>query len=323
MNSSSRAIGAALLTGSILLAGCATKPVWEHPTLAGRPNAADAAILAQAECDAYAAGRAPKPSSPVYMPVPAPTTYSTTGTYQNYGNTGSYTATTVARPNPASSFANGFNTGAAFGAAFAQAQAEKRARDISAACMRSLGWVDTSTPEGKAKFQQPTQAVAVAKQTTATQQIMTPETTNSAWLESMDYVKSYESVTNFETETVDGTKISVGSFDSPVFPLSSMIGKITEFINNPPKKMEDGALLSVMIIFDAIDCNTQKSAIMATFTMREGQEPKFIKYRTLEFETPESKSEQNDIKTYCAGHLGKRAAPELLPKGFVPAEAGR
>jgi len=140
-----------------ILAGCAIGPTekWENPKYAGNPNAADIGILELEECNAYASGRAPRHAGPIFMPAPQPTSYTTTGSYQRYGNIGgSYTATTTANNTAATSFATGFNTGSALGAAIMQAHAEKRMHTISAACMRMKGWIDVSTEEGKTRFQQ-------------------------------------------------------------------------------------------------------------------------------------------------------------------------
>lgn len=160
-----RAIGLAALAA--VVSGCATtKEQWNHPGLAGRADAADHALLASAECNAYAAGLAPVPTEPVFMPIPAPTSYTTYGTYQRYGSGGTYSGTISANSGFASGFAAGSNMGAALGAAIVQAQEKERTREVSAACMRMQGWIDAGTEEGKLKLQQAVGASAMTGATT-------------------------------------------------------------------------------------------------------------------------------------------------------------
>lgn len=156
-----RAIGLAALAA--VVSGCATtKEQWNHPGLVGRTDVADHALLASAECNAYAAGLAPLPPAPVFMPVPAPTSY----TYQSYGSGGRYSGTITANSGFASGFAAGSNMGAALGAAIVQAQEKERTREVSAACMRMQGWIDAGTEEGKLKLQQAVGASAMTGATT-------------------------------------------------------------------------------------------------------------------------------------------------------------
>ena len=136
----------------LALTGCATKAKWEHPQLAKSSNAEDVATMALAECESYAAGRTPMPMTMPYMPVPAPTTYGTTGTYTQYGNYGTFQSTTTTN-SIASSYAAGANMGANIANAYLMAAAAERQKKLTGACMRSLGWVDRSTPEGEQKLQ--------------------------------------------------------------------------------------------------------------------------------------------------------------------------
>jgi len=59
-----------LLAGVLVLAGCATTAKWEHPSLAKDAGSSDKAIMATAECEAYAAGRTPMPRAMPYMLAP-------------------------------------------------------------------------------------------------------------------------------------------------------------------------------------------------------------------------------------------------------------
>lgn len=139
----------------MVLSGCASTALWQHPQRAGDGH--DGATMALAECQSYAAGRTPMPKLQAYMPVPAPTTYNTTGTITNYGSTSTFQGTTTASGGFATGYANGANMGANFANAYAMGSARKREEQLTAACMRTQGWIDTSSPEGKAQL---TQAVA-------------------------------------------------------------------------------------------------------------------------------------------------------------------
>lgn len=136
-----------------VLAGCATTAKWEHPGLAKDAASSDKAIMASAECEAYASGRTPQPQTMPYMPAPAATSYVTTGTYTDLGGGyGSYRATTTPSGGFASGYAAGANAGANLANAILISQAQEKRDKLAAACMRTLGWIDTSTPEGVAKF---------------------------------------------------------------------------------------------------------------------------------------------------------------------------
>lgn len=117
--------------------------------------------MALAECEAYAAGRAPMPQTMPYMPVPSPTNYTTTGTINQYGSYSTFNATTTS-----SGFASGYAAGANMGANIANAYLLSAAADkqekLTGACMRSLGWVDTSTPEGAQKLKDATSEAKVS-----------------------------------------------------------------------------------------------------------------------------------------------------------------
>ncbi len=152
-----------VLLVSVFLAGCVSPAQWTHPQLQGKANAADLATLATADCYAYAAGRAPAPQPVMgYMPTPAPTSYTTYGTASTYGNQTAFNATTYSSGGFASGFAAGSNAGASLGNAIVVSQARRRIKNISDACMRTQGWVDASTPEGKEELQSATPASAGA-----------------------------------------------------------------------------------------------------------------------------------------------------------------
>lgn len=140
---------------TVALTGCASTAKWEHPQAQKAGNAQDVATMALAECEAYAAGRAPMPQTMPYMPVPGPTNYTTTGSINQYGSYSTFNATTTS-----SGFASGYAAGANMGANIANAYLLSAAADkqekLTGACMRSLGWVDTSTPEGAQKFKDAT-----------------------------------------------------------------------------------------------------------------------------------------------------------------------
>lgn len=141
----------AITTAAVALTGCATTATWQHPARMGDGH--DGATMALAECQAYASGTGSAPAPTARMDVPAPTSYTTRGTYTDYGSHGTFSGTTRANGSFASGFASGYNSGAAIGDAIASIQYQKRIGEVTAACMRTQGWVDTSTPEGKTKFQ--------------------------------------------------------------------------------------------------------------------------------------------------------------------------
>lgn|GEM_PF-3006083 len=143
------------------LVGCASTATWQHPAKAGEGH--DGATMALADCESYAAGRTPMPKLQGYMPVPAPTSYNTTGTYTNYGSYGSFQGTTTANSGFASGYASGANMGANIANAYALSAARDKEEKLTAACMRTLGWIDTSSPEGLAKFKQATSQLSQAK----------------------------------------------------------------------------------------------------------------------------------------------------------------
>ena len=69
---------AVALTSMLMLLGCASTAKWQHPMA---PNEdADTMTIALAECESYAAGMTPMPKFQGYMPIPSPTSYTTTGT---------------------------------------------------------------------------------------------------------------------------------------------------------------------------------------------------------------------------------------------------
>ena len=148
------------------LAGCASTAVWQHPSRAGEGH--DGATMALAECQSYAAGTGPAPAPTARMDVPAPTSYTTRGTYTQYGNYGTFRGTTTANGGFNSNFASGYNSGAALGDAIASIGFQKRLKDVTDACMRTQGWIETSTPEGQAKFKQDA-AASLAKTAAAKQ----------------------------------------------------------------------------------------------------------------------------------------------------------
>ena len=85
---------AVALTSMLMLLGCASTAKWQHP-LAPREDA-DTMTIALAECESYAAGITPMPKFQGYMPIPSPTSYTTTGTLNTYGNYSSFQANTTA-----------------------------------------------------------------------------------------------------------------------------------------------------------------------------------------------------------------------------------
>lgn len=154
-------------TGALMiLTACATTATWQHPARMGDGH--DGATMALAECQAYASGTGPAPTPTARMDVPAPTSYTTQGTYTDYGSYGTFRGTTRANGGGAASFASGYNSGAAIGDAIASIQYQNRIKEVTAACMRTQGWVDTSTPEGQTRFKQDAEArkakIAAAKQ---------------------------------------------------------------------------------------------------------------------------------------------------------------
>lgn len=133
-----------------VLSGCASTAKWQHPARAGDGH--DGATMALAECESYAAGRTPMPKLQAYMPAPAPTAYNTTGTISSYGNVSTFQGTTTPSGGLASGYATGANMGANIANAYAVSAARQREAELTGACMRTQGWIDTSTPEGQEKF---------------------------------------------------------------------------------------------------------------------------------------------------------------------------
>ena len=164
---------AVALTSMLMLLGCASTAKWQHPMA---PNEdADTMTIALAECESYAAGMTPMPKFQGYMPIPSPTSYTTTGTLNTYGNYHSFQASTTPNSGFAGSYAAGANMGADIANAFAAAAARKREEELTKACMRKTGWIDTSTPEGEAQFKKAVdvvraESVSREKQKTANEQ---------------------------------------------------------------------------------------------------------------------------------------------------------
>ncbi len=134
-----------------VLSGCASTAKWQHPARAGEGH--DGATMALAECESYAAGRTPMPKLQAYMPAPAPTGYNTTGTVSSYGNVSTFQGNTTPSGGLASGYATGANMGANIANAYAVSAARQREAELTGACMRTQGWIDTSTPEGQGKIQ--------------------------------------------------------------------------------------------------------------------------------------------------------------------------
>ena len=143
---------AGVVAAIVALSGCASTATWQHPARAGDGH--DGATMAWAECQRYAAGTGPAPRMTARMDVPGPTSYTTRGTYSQYGSTGTFNAITTANQGAGSSFASGYNAGASLGDAFAEIARQRQQKSVATACMRTLGWIDTSTPEGQAQFKQ-------------------------------------------------------------------------------------------------------------------------------------------------------------------------
>jgi hypothetical protein len=151
-------VAAFALAGAALLSGCAATEQWAHPALEGSPKASDTATLEMARCNNFAATGIPPAEPPMYTPVPAPTVYNTTGSYQNYGAGGYYSATTTASGGFASGLAQGANAGASIGAAIRQARVRNERHKVAVACMHQRGWIDVSTDEGRAELQKAVQS---------------------------------------------------------------------------------------------------------------------------------------------------------------------
>jgi uncharacterized protein YceK len=161
------------------LSGCATVPSWEHPSRAKAGS--DEATIALAECQSYAAGLTPMPRLQAGTPMPGPTSYSTTGTITDYGSYLTFRGTTTASSTFASRYAAGANAGANIANAYAVAAARGREDALTAACMRTQGWVDTSTPEGKEKLTQ----VAKASEIAASRRDDASRTASEQWAETI------------------------------------------------------------------------------------------------------------------------------------------
>lgn len=138
---------------TVLIAGCAA-PEWRRPGWnPGAEATTDGLTIALAQCRSWANGASPMPPPVSYMPEPAPTSYTTYGTMNSNG---SFNATTYSN---SSSFASKYNQGAALGDSMVAAMRAGEVGKLTAACMRQTGWIDASTPEGKAKLEAATAAI--------------------------------------------------------------------------------------------------------------------------------------------------------------------
>ena len=155
----------AIATVLAILSGCASTAVWRHPARAGDGH--DGATMALAECESYAAGLTPMPRMQGYVQAPAPTSYDATGTYRSYGSYGTFQGTMTPSSTFASRYAAGANAGADIANAFAAAAANARQEKLTQACMQSLGWIDTSVPEGQERFKNVTAAKEMPKKAEA------------------------------------------------------------------------------------------------------------------------------------------------------------
>ncbi len=135
-----------------LLAGCASAPQWAHPALKGATNSGDMARLSSADCRSYATGRTQAPTYVQGVPTPNPSSYTTTGTVTTYGNYAHINAVTRPSGGFASGYAAGQNAGANMANALLAAAAQREVEDLAAACMRSLGWVDVGTEDGRKRM---------------------------------------------------------------------------------------------------------------------------------------------------------------------------
>ena len=148
--------------GLIVLSGCASTARWQHPQRAG--DGLDGMTMAVAECESWAAGRSPMPRQlHLDIPAPAPSSYSTTGTYITYGGYGSFQGTTTPNHGFASGLASGISAGNNMVNAYAYSAAISKAEELTKVCMRTLGWIDTSSPEGLDKFQKETLRITATK----------------------------------------------------------------------------------------------------------------------------------------------------------------
>lgn len=215
-------ISAAVL---VALAGCASTAMWQHPTQAGGGH--DGATMALAECQSYAAGRTPMPKMQAYMPIPEPTSYRTTGSYSSYGNYGTFQATTT----PSGGFASGYASGANMGANIANAYAVSAARDreekLAAACMRTLGWIDTSLPEGQEKFKQLTSSALAAQ--AASKQSASDKSAQDRWIATIN--------TFVETEAARPGGIDYRTDTQKQDALDKYVKEIAAAPGNEDKKM--------------------------------------------------------------------------------------
>lgn len=147
---------AILVFSAFLISGCASSvhiPQWAHPDLPeDSERTRDLAMLHTADCYQQVRNAVHQPVAPHAIPMPAPSSYTTTGTYTNYGGIGVLNTTT----NPQGGFSSGLASGANLGAAIAHnralSDANKQAMALTSACMRMRGWIDVSTLEGKEKL---------------------------------------------------------------------------------------------------------------------------------------------------------------------------
>ena len=146
----------ATVSAAALLVGCATPahiPTWAHPDLPkDSERTKDLAMLNTAECYQQARGMVPQPAAPRAVPVPPPSSYTTTGTYTNYGGIGVINATTRPQGGFSQGLASGANLGAAVAHNKAVSDANQQVMALTGACMRMRGWIDISTPEGRNKL---------------------------------------------------------------------------------------------------------------------------------------------------------------------------
>lgn len=139
-----------ILSALLFLSGCASNELWRHPEKGG--DGRTGAEMTLAECQRYAYGLEPEPTPVARMDVPAPSSYVTHGTYQQYGSNGTFTARTQAQNSSSRDFAANYNSGASLGEALASIAYQNKIKKITKDCMISRGWIDTSTEEGRILF---------------------------------------------------------------------------------------------------------------------------------------------------------------------------
>lgn len=281
----------AVVPAALLAAGCATGH-YENPNLKDPVALARQKAVDEGYCKRVSHGAAPMPQVRYYTPEQQ--SYAITGTINSYNyNTGhtnsTYTAHAAPQTTPAGGFAAGFAQGMANGANLAAAfAADEAQRKIYHGCMMSLGWIDTSTAEGKQLFEQAQKQVeqkqTAQKTATAAQPAPYPIT-----LQKLQ--EFYDSATGWQRVENPEYTARIGDFDSSAITPNS-VGIVSEIKANNASNYQK-------ISFDVFDCARKLRAVLGILFVDDNEN--LIRQHipgTAQFE-PAADGLRPIMQTYC------------------------